>query len=75
MNVPLADDVQESVETPDPVTLVRLSVQLRPVDGDTIPVRLTTLVKPLTAVTVIAELAVPPTLIAADVGLALIVKS
>ena len=75
VKVPLADAVHDSAEVPDPVTLVGLRVQTRPVDGDTGAVRLTTPAKPLTAVTVIVEVAVPATLIAAEVGFALIAKS
>jgi len=75
VNAPLADAVHDNAEVPDPVTLVGFRVQTRPVDGDTVAVRLTTPAKPLTAVTVIVEVAVPATLIDAEVGLALIVKS
>jgi hypothetical protein len=75
VNAPLAEATQDNAKVPDPVTPVGFRVQLRPVEGDTAAVRLTTPAKPLTAVTVIVEVAVPATLIAADVGLALIVKS
>lgn len=67
--------MHERADVPDPVTLVGLRVQTRPVDGDTAAVRLIVPVKPLTAVTVIVEVAVPPTLIEAEAGLAEIVKS
>jgi hypothetical protein len=75
VNVPLADAVHDSVDVPEPVTLVGERVQDSPVDGNTAAVRLTTPVKPLTEVTVIVDVAVPPTLIDADVGLAAMVKS
>ena len=75
MNAPLADAVQDKDVVPDPVTLAGFRVQVRPVAGDTVAVRPTTPAKPFTAVMVIVEVAVPATLIDAEVGLALIVKS
>jgi hypothetical protein len=75
VKAPLADALHDKDELPAPVTLVGLNVQVRPVDGDTIAERATAPLKPFTAVTVIVEVAVPPTLIDAEVGLALIVKS
>ncbi len=75
VNEPLADAVHDRDEVPDPVMLVGLRLQVRPVDGDTVAVRPTAPAKPFTAVIVIVEVAVPATLIEAEVGLALIVKS
>ena len=75
VNAPLADAVHDRDEMPDPVTLVGLTVQPSPMDGDTVVVRPTTLAKPFTGVIVIVEVAVPEILIDAEVGLALIVKS
>ena len=75
MKAPLADAMHERDEVPAPVTLVGFRVHVRPVAGDTVAVRATAPLNPLTAVTVIVEVAVPPTLIEAEVGLALIVKS
>lgn len=75
MNAPLAEAVQDNAEVPEPVTLVGLRVHASPVEGDTADESATTPAKPLTAVTVIVEVAVPATLIAAEVGLVLIVKS
>ena len=69
-NVPPAANVHESVELPDPVTLV----------GETehdvlLVVKLTTPAKPLRPVTVMVEVAAVPGLYVTVVGLALIVKS
>jgi hypothetical protein len=67
--------VHESVEVPEPVTLGGVSVQLRPVVGDTVAVRLTTPLKPWRAVTVIVEVPAVPALAETDVGLAATAKS
>lgn len=76
VNVPLAEEVQERVEVPEPpVTLAGDRVQDKPVAGDTEAVRATVPVKPLTGAIVIVDVPVPPTLIATLVGLALTVKS
>lgn len=72
---PLADEVQESVDVPDPVTLVGVRVHASPVVGDIVSVRLTTPPNPLTAAMVMVELLVPPTIMVLLVGLAVIVKS
>jgi hypothetical protein len=55
--------------------LVGLSVQLRPVAGETDEVRATVPVNPLTGATVIVEVAVPPTNVLVLVGLAVTEKS
>ena len=69
-NVPVAVKVHESVEPPDPVTLVGDNEQ------DVLLVaRLTTPVKPLTALTVIVEAPAAFTFTFTLVGLAVIVKS
>jgi hypothetical protein len=57
------------------VTLVGVSVQVRPVAGATVAVRLTVPVNPSTAVTVIVEVPAVPALIITLVGLAATVKS
>ena len=75
VNVPLVDGVHDSVEVPEPVTLVGDRVQLRPVAGDIVSVRATTPEKPLTAVTVIVEVLGVPIVAGTVVGLAAIVKS
>ena len=67
--------MQERVEFPEPVTLVGVRVQVRPVAGDTVAVRLTTPLKACSAVTVIAEVPDAPARMVALVGLAAIVKS
>ena len=60
---------------PEPVTLVGVRVQVKPVAGDTAEVRLTTPVKPFRAVTVIVEVPEAPARIVTVVGLAAMVKS
>ncbi len=66
---------QDSVEVPEPVTLVGVSVHVRPVVGLMLEVRLTTPLNPWRAVTVIAEVAAVPAFTVTLVGLAAIVKS
>lgn len=73
--VPLADDEQDRVEVPEPVTLVGVRVQVNPVAGLMLEVRPTNPAKPWTAVTVIVEVPADPTLTATLVGLAAIAKS
>ena len=68
--VPAAAKVQESVELPEPVTLVGLSVQ-----AVLLLARLTIPANPFSPVTVIAEVAAVPALTVTLVGLAAIVKS
>jgi hypothetical protein len=63
-------NIHDSVALPEPVTLV--GVTLHPVLS---AVRLTTLLKPLTAVTVMVEDPDTPVLIVRLVGLAVTVKS
>ena len=67
--------MHESVEAPEPVTLVGDNVQVRPVVGDTVAVRPTTPLKPWRAVTVIVEMPDAPALDETDVGLEATVKS
>ena len=66
---------QLRVEVPDPVTLVGVNVQVRPVAGDTAEVSDTTPVNPLTAATVIVDDPELPDAKLMLVGLAAIVKS
>jgi hypothetical protein len=74
VNAP-ADPLQERVEVPEPVTLVGARVQVRPVDGDTTAVRLTTPLKPWSAVTVTVETPETPARTGTEVGFATTVKS
>jgi len=67
--------VQDKVDVPEPVTLVGVRVQVRPVVGETVAVRLTTPLKPWSAVIVIVEVPAVPALVATEAGLAAIVKS
>jgi len=67
--------LQESVDVPDPVTLFGVSVQVNPVAGLRLEVRLTTPPKLWSAVIVIVEVVAVPALTATTVGLAAIVKS
>jgi hypothetical protein len=75
VKVPVADSVQDSVEVPEPVTLVGVRVHVMPVAGLLLEVKLTRPAKPLTAVTVIVDVPAWPTLTGTLVGLAAIVKS
>jgi len=72
---PLAVDAQERVEVPEPVMLVGESAQDNPVDGDATAVRPTVPLNPLTAVTVMVDVAEPPTPMLMVVGPAMMVKS
>ena len=69
-NVPVEVNVHESVELPEPVTLVGDRVH-----DVLLVVRLTTPLKPWTAVTVIVEVAGPPVTPETGFGLAVMVKS
>ena len=60
---------------PDPVMLAGVSVQVRPVAGDTVDTRLTVPLKPCRAVTVIVDVPAVPATTVTLVGLAAIVKS
>lgn len=66
---------QLRVDVPEPVTLVGLNVQVRPVAGDIVEARDTIPLKPLTAATVIVEVPDVPDEKLMLVGLAVIVKS
>lgn len=75
-----ADPEQDRVEVPLVVvelraTLVGDSVQVRPVEGETVSVRLTVPVNPPEPVTVMVEVPVAPALIKTLVGLAERVKA
>lgn len=70
-----ADPLHESEEVPEPVTLVGVRVQVRPVVGETVALRLTTPLKPCRAVTVTVEAPETPARTITVVGLATIVKS
>jgi hypothetical protein len=63
------------VEAPDPVTLVGVRVQVKPVAGLTVEVRLTNPLKPCWAVIVIVEVPEAFAETVTLVGLAVIVKS
>ncbi len=67
--------MQESADVPEPVTLFGVSMQFSPVAGLTLEVRLTTPLKPWSAVIVIVEVAAVPAFTVTAVGLAAIVKS
>jgi hypothetical protein len=75
VKAPLTVAVQDRVEVPEPVTLVGARVQVIPVAGLTVAVKLTTPAKPFTAATVIVEVPAWLTLTATLVGLAAMVKS
>jgi len=68
--------VHVSVLVPEPpVMLVGLTEQVSPVEGETLVVSPTVPVKPLTAATVIMDIAFAPGVVLTVVGLADIVKS
>jgi hypothetical protein len=75
VKVPLTVGVHESVEVPEPVTLVGVRVHVMPVVGLVVAVRLTTPANPLTAVTVIVEVPAWFTFTLTLIGFAAIVKS
>lgn len=75
MNVPVVEPVQVKVEVPAPVTLVGLSVHVRPTAGEIVVESDTRPPNPLSAVTEIVEVPLPPAVKVNDVGLAAIVKS
>lgn len=80
VNEPVAEPVQDKVETPEVVVLVREtlvgeSVHVSPVEGDTVADKVTVPVKPFTAATVIVDVPGAPTTTETVVGLALTVKS
>jgi hypothetical protein len=70
-----ADPLQESVEVPEPVTLVGVRVQVKPVVGLMLEVRLTAPANPSRAVTVTVEVPEALARTVALIGLAAIVKS
>jgi len=65
----------DSVEVPEPVTLVGVRVHVRPVVGDTVAASETTPLNPFRAVTVTVEVPETPARTVTVVGLADIVKS
>jgi len=67
--------VHDRVLVPEPVTLVGVSVHVKPVVGETVAARLTTPLNPWSAVTVIVEVPAVPALTLTAVGLAVTVKS
>ena len=68
--------VHVSVLVPEPpVMLVGLTEQVSPVEGETVVVRATVPVKPLTRATVIVDIALTPGVVLTVVGLADIWKS
>jgi hypothetical protein len=75
VKMPLLEGVQESVELPDPVTLVGERPHEIPVVGLELAERPTVPVKPFKAVTVMLEVPVTPTFGLRLVGLAIVVKS
>jgi hypothetical protein len=70
-----ADPLQESVDVPEPGTLVGFRVHVKPVAGLMLGVRLTDAANPSSAVTVIVEVPEAPARRVALIGLAAIVKS
>jgi len=75
VKLPLVVAVQDRVALPEPVILVGVTLQVMPVVGDTVVVRLTTPPNPLTEVTVIVDIPAWSTLTATLAGLVERVKS
>jgi len=80
VKVPATEPVHESVVDPELVVLVKTilvddSVQVRPVEGETVGETVTVPVKPLTAVTVMVEVPAEPAATMTLVGLAAMAKS
>jgi len=75
VKLPLVEAWHESIEAPEPLTLVGVRVQVMPVAGDIVVERLTAPANPLTAAILIVDVPACPTLTATLVGLAEIVKS
>jgi hypothetical protein len=70
------DELQDSVEEPEPpVIVVVLRLQLIPLVGEAVAVRVTVPENPLAGLTVIVELSCEPTFPVRLVGFALTVKS
>jgi len=79
VNEPAVEPVHDRVEVPEVAVLVNemlagLSVQVRPVVGATVSVKVTVPVKPFVAATVIVEVPGEPTATLTAVGLAVTVK-
>jgi hypothetical protein len=80
VNEPATDPVQERVEVPELVELVKTilvgdSTHVRPVEGETVVERATVPVNPFTAARVIIEVPADPTVTLTLVGLADTLKS
>ena len=80
VKVPAVEPVHERVEVPDVVELVKATlvgdrVHVRPVDGEMVSANATVPVNPLTALTVMVEVAGEPTTAFTAIGLAATVKS
>jgi hypothetical protein len=75
VKVPLAEDGQDTVDVPEPATLVGVSVQESPVGGDAVDVRPTCPANPLTLLIVKVEFPAVPTVTLTAVGPAAKVKS
>ncbi len=70
------DPLQDSVAVPEPpMTVSGVTVQVRPLLGETVVVRLTEPVNPLTGATVMVEVPDTPEFTLTVVGVAVIVKS
>jgi len=67
--------MHERVDVPEPVTLIGVRLQVRPVAGLMLDAKLTIPLKPLSAVRVMVEVPETPALAVTVVGLAEMVKS
>lgn len=67
--------MHDSVDVPEPVTLVGVSVQVMPADGETVVVSPTAPLNPWSAVTVMVEAPAAPAFVETVAGLAVTMKS
>ena len=63
------------MDVPEPVTLVGVTLHVKPVEGETVAVRPTAPLKLSSDVTVIVDVAAVPAFIVSEVGLSVMVKS
>jgi hypothetical protein len=75
VKTPLRVDGQDMVEVPEPAMLTEESVQVGPVAGEAVAVRVTVPANPLTAITVKVEFPAVPAVTLLLVGLAVTAKS
>jgi hypothetical protein len=75
VKTPLRVDGHDMVEVPEPSMFIEERVQVNPVTGKAVAVRVTVPTNPLTAITVKVEFPAVPAFTVTDVGFATMVKS